>query len=71
VLKRAGSNKEAEGSGFLICTLMSPNVIRAMGGACGMRWRECIQRLVGYRKELGGFADVVVRSQCNIKRQLK
>jgi len=70
VLKRAGSNKETEGSGFVICTLLSPNVIRAMGGACGMRWRECIQCLVGYRKEQDGFGDVVVRSQCNIKISL-
>jgi len=43
VLKRAGNNTETEGSGSLIRSLVSPDVIRAVAEACGMRWRECIQ----------------------------
>ena len=46
VLKRAGSDKETEGSSCLICTLVSlldQMKENGMGGACSMCWRECIQ----------------------------
>ena len=78
MLKRERSNKETEGSGFLICTLLSPDVFRAIKSR-RMGWVghvECVGENAcsvwwGYRKEEDSFGDVVVRWQCNSKRHLK